>query len=73
MSSILNDACRETVMFDPANKKHRIIYQDFLKNRSWSKSPVRFHLTEDHDNVVSMVHETLANYYIGKEFGKIAG
>jgi hypothetical protein len=71
MSSILNDASRPVVMFDASDKKHRGIYQEFLKNRSWGKSPIRFHLTEDHDNVVSMVHEMIANYHIEKEFGKI--
>ena len=72
MASVLQNYGRPIVMFNPADKKHRDIYSEFLKNRSWSKSPVRFHVTEDHDNVVSMVHEMLANYHTAKEFGKIS-
>ena len=56
--------------FDPANKDHRAYYAEFCQKRTWSKAPVRFILTEDHDNVITMIQQNLAKYHTEKEFGK---
>ncbi len=59
---------RPWVIFDPANAQHRQYYQDFAQNKTWSNCPVRFILPLNYSDLVSMIQQSLADYYVNNEF-----
>lgn len=71
MNTVLDLYAKPTVMFDPKNKTHRRIAHDFLVNRSWGSSPVKFALPIGEDNTYTMVMRMLTEYYCEREFGTI--
>lgn len=69
---ILQQHHRPWVAFDPKSADHRRYFADFLKYRTWGKSPVRFIIAEDHSgDLLQLIHASLARYYTQKEFGEI--
>ncbi len=61
--------CRPLVAFDPNNKDHRRFYAEFVNTSSWGSCPVRFIVPEDHGgDLVSMIKNSLINYYVEREF-----
>lgn len=68
--SVLQHSGRPYVTFDPNNKTHRAYYAQFRESKTWGKCPVRFILTEDYDNVITMIQTSLAEFYTTREFGK---
>jgi len=64
---------RPLVAFDPCLKEHRQIYYNFVVNRSWGHSPYRFVCPEDTGaDLISTIQRQLIEFYIQKEFGKVA-
>jgi hypothetical protein len=59
---------RPYVVFDPADKRHRSYYHDFVKTASWGRCPVRFVCPDDHGDLVTMMQRALIEYYTKREF-----
>lgn len=67
----VNQAGRPYEVFDPFNKKHRQIFHEALKYKTWGRSPIRFWLDETTDNLMDQCTKKIAKYYLLKEFGKL--
>ncbi len=67
---ILNHLNRPAVLFNPADKKHRNFYAEFLKNGTWGTCPVRFEVIGDmqNNNLAFAMQRKLVEYYMEKEF-----
>jgi hypothetical protein len=69
--SKLNLFGRPWVVFNPANKAHRLHYHNFVITGSWGQCPFRFVVDDDHGDLVTMIQRTLIHYYTDKEFGTV--
>lgn len=67
----INQAGRNYEVFDPFNKKHRQIFHEALKYKTWGRSPIRFWLDETTDNLMDQCTKKIAKYYLLKEFGAL--
>ena len=63
---------RQHEVFDATNKKHRKIFHEVLKYRTWGRSPIRFWLENEKNNLISQITEEMVRYYMVKEFGKLS-
>ena len=61
---------RPYVAFDPANKDHRRWFFEFQNRHAWGHCPVRFLITDDGGDLVTLCQQRLVDYYSKKEFGK---
>lgn len=61
---------RPYVIFDPANKEHRLIYNKFLKTGSWSNCSYQFICEAPYLDLPSCINYKLVNYFFSKEFAK---
>ena len=68
--SRLSFSGRQWVVFDAANKQHREWFMDFQSNRSWKDCPVRFIVSDDHGDLLTMIQRKLLAYYTKEEFTK---
>jgi hypothetical protein len=68
MSNRLMMSSRPWVIFDAANRQHRQWFADFERNRTWGKCPVRFIITDDQGDLLTMIQRKLLAYYTSKEF-----
>lgn len=68
MSNRLIMSSRPWVAFDASNKQHRQWFADFERNRTWGKCPVRFIITDDQGDLLTMIQRKLLAYYTNKEF-----
>lgn len=66
--SKLSSFGRQWINFDPSNKQHRDWYARFERNKTWGSCPVRFFVSDDHGDLLTMIREKLINYYLHKEF-----
>ena len=60
--------------FDPSNKKHRKIFHDVLRYRTWGRSPICFWAEDDSSGSNSLMDQcikAMGKYYIEKEFGAL--
>ena len=60
--------------FDPSNKKHRKIFHDVLRYRTWGRSPICFWAEDDSSGSNSLMDQcikAMGKYYIEKEFGNL--
>lgn len=71
MSKILQYG-RPYVTFDPTNKDHRKIFHEIVKYNTFGRSPIRFWLENEHNNLLNQISQDLSNYYLEKEFGSLA-
>ena len=62
---------RPWVSFDETNRQHRVWFNEFQKSGTWGRCPVRFIVSDDHGDLLTMIQRRLLGYYITKEFGKI--
>jgi hypothetical protein len=62
---------RPSEVFDPFNKKHRQLFHEALKHKTWGRSPIRFWLDETEDSLMDQCTKKIAKYYLLKEFGAI--
>ena len=66
--SVLFRNSRPLITFDVNNPDHRRWFAEFVKYRTWGKSPVRF-LTESLDqDLVSYIETKMLGYYVKQEF-----
>jgi hypothetical protein len=61
-------AARPWVVFDAANEEHRKHYCVFVAAKSWSTCPVRFVVPQGTNNMLAMMEQDLAEFYVTKEF-----
>jgi len=59
---------RPWVVFDPDNNEHRRWYANFVETGTWGRCPVRFVISDDHGNLVTMIQRKLVEYYVKQEF-----
>jgi hypothetical protein len=64
---------RPWVAFEATNRQHRKWYSEFLKHGTWGRCPVRFIIPDDHGDLLTMISNKVNQYYIDREFGKVAG
>lgn len=68
ISKILESHARPVVRFDVYNKDHREIFDIFSNTGTWSRSPVRFALEGEYEDVITMTRERMLRYYLDREF-----
>lgn len=66
--SILHLNHRPYTVFDPDNTDHRRWYYEFVQSGSWGRCPYRFHVSEDHGDLITMCQRSLVKYYVQQEF-----
>jgi len=59
---------RPWVAFDPEDKQHRKYFAEFQENRTWGKCPIRFIISDDAGDLLSMMQRRLVEYYTATEF-----
>ena len=67
---ILDLNMRPMVSFNCADRNHRRWFNEFQRNRTWGKCPVRFAVPGDSSggDLVAMIQKSLLVYYVSKEF-----
>lgn len=60
---------RQYETFDPNNKKHRKIFHEMIKHKTWGRSSIRFWPENENNNLISQIGEKLTAFYLTKEFG----
>jgi len=68
--SVLRYYGRPWVAFDATDKNHRKWFAEFQNFRTWSKCPVRFIITDDAGDLVTLIQRKLIDYYVKIEFAK---
>lgn len=59
---------RPFVVFDANNRDHREWFAQFQKFGTWGKCPVRFIISDDHGDLVTLIQRKLIAYYVDQEF-----
>jgi hypothetical protein len=59
---------RPWVAFDANEKQHRVWFNEFQKSGTWGRCPVRFIVSEDHGDLLTMIQRSLLKYYVDQEF-----
>ena len=62
---------RPWTAFDAKNKDHRRWFAEFQMLGTCGRCPVRFIVSDDHGDLVTMIQRRLIQHYVDKEFGKI--
>jgi hypothetical protein len=70
--SRLDYICSPWVSFDPNNRQHRKWFAEFQRKGTWGRCPVRFIVSDDHGDLITLIQRKLIGHYVDKEFGKIA-
>ena len=63
---------RPFVAFDASNKEHRQWFYEFQTQKTWGRCPVRFLISDDGGDLVSLCQRRLVDFYSKTEFD-IAG
>jgi hypothetical protein len=66
--SLLQYHGRPWVNFDPGNRDHRMWFAEFQRNGTWGRCPVRFYITDDAGDLLTMIQRRLIEYYVKREF-----
>lgn len=61
---------RPWVAFDPADRQHRAWFAEFQRSGTWGRCPVRFIVSDDHGDLLTMIQRSLIKYYVDSEFQK---
>jgi hypothetical protein len=62
---------RPWVAFDPDNKQHRKWFAEFQRKGTWGHCPVRFIVSDEHGDLITLIQRKLIGHYVDREFGKI--
>lgn len=62
---------RPLVAFDVKKRQHRKWFADFQNYGTWGRCPVRFIITDDAGDLLTMIRRKLIDYYVEREFKKI--
>lgn len=68
--SVLAFHGRPWTVFDAGNREHRKWFAQFQAKNTWSNCPVRFIVSDDHGDLITMIQRRLIDYYTTKEFGQ---
>ena len=63
---------RPWTAFNAENKQHRKWFAEFQRNKTWSRCPVRFIVSDEHGDLVTLIQRKLIEHYVDREFGKIS-
>ena len=63
---------RPWIAFDPEDNQHRKWFADFQRLGTWGRCPVRFIVSDEHGDLVTLIQRKLIKHYVDREFGKIA-
>lgn len=63
---------RPWVSFSPENKQHRKWFAEFQRTGTWGRCPVRFIVSDEHGDLITLIQRKLIGHYVDREFGKIA-
>jgi hypothetical protein len=63
---------RPWTAFDADNKLHRKWFREFQNSGTWGRCPVRFIVSDDHGDLVTLIQRRLIQYYVKREFGEIS-
>jgi hypothetical protein len=63
---------RPWTAFDPENKQHRKWFAEFQRSGTWGHCPVRFIVSDQHGDLITLIQRKLIGHYVDREFGKIA-
>lgn len=61
---------RPWVAFDPVNKQHRRWFVEVQQGKAWGKIPVRFYVSDEDGDLLTLCQRKLIDYYVSREFGK---
>jgi hypothetical protein len=56
--------------FNAANKQHRRWFAEFNRKRTWGTCPVRFIVSDDAGDLLTVIQQRLIAFYVSREFGK---
>lgn len=62
---------RPWTAFEAANKQHRQWFAEFQRSGTWGRCPVRFIVSDDHGDLVTMIQRRLIQHYVDREFGQM--
>ena len=62
---------RPWTAFEASNKQHRQWFAEFQRKKTWSRCPVRFIVSDEHGDLVTLIQRKLIDHYVDKEFGQI--
>jgi len=60
---------RPWVAFDATNSQHRQWFAELQRLGTWGRCPVRFIISDDHGDLVTMIQRRLIEFYLNQEFG----
>jgi hypothetical protein len=63
---------RPWMAFDSKNKNHRKWFAEFQRSGTWGQCPVRFLISDDHGDLVTLIQRRLIQHYVEREFGQIS-
>ena len=68
--SVLAFHGRPWTVFDATNREHRKWFAQFQAQNTWANCPVRFIVSDDHGDLITLIQRRLIDYYTTKEFGQ---
>jgi hypothetical protein len=63
---------RPWTAFDASNKLHRKWFKEFQSFGTWGRCPVRFIVSDESGDLVTLIQRKLIQHYVNKEFGEIS-
>ena len=63
---------RPWTAFEAGNKQHRAWFAEFQRLGTWGRCPVRFIVSDDHGDLVTMIQRRLIQHYVDREFGQMS-
>lgn len=69
--SKINQAGRRFELFDPNNKEHRRLLHEAVQCNTWSRSPIRFWVNDEHADLMTECTKHMARWYLDREFDKL--
>jgi hypothetical protein len=63
---------RPWTAFDETNKQHRKWFAEFQRSKTWGRCPVRFIVSDDHGDLITLIQQRLNKFYTQREFGQIS-
>ena len=61
---------RPWVAFNEQDLQHREWFAEFQRARTWGRCPVRFIVSDDHGDLLTMIQRKLLDFYMSEEFGE---
>jgi hypothetical protein len=71
--AVLEMHSRPWTVFDARNREHRKHYDNFVRTRGWGHCPVRFVVPDGSQDLLTMIRNSLLDYYMQREFPDNAG